>query len=97
MLSIMPFSRENKDEAQTSQFRDQRARLPGPQFVHCGTGRQAGAFTMMQMAIEQSKSGEHAIEKAEQMGFECDNPQLENFVKTYIDRNMPKQTASSSI
>jgi uncharacterized protein (TIGR01244 family) len=92
----IPVSRENMDEAQVSQFRDQLARLPSPQFVHCGTGRRAGALTMMQMAIEQGMTGGQALEKAEQMGFECDHPQLKDFVNSYIDRNTRKQTASSS-
>lgn len=93
----IPVSTENMDEAQVSRFRDQLAQLPGPQFVHCGTGRRAGALTMMQTAIEQGMSGGQAIEKAEQMGFECDHPQLKDFVKSYIDRNTPKRTASSSV
>lgn len=29
-------------------------------------------------------SGEEVIQKAEEMGFECDTPELESFVKNYV-------------
>ncbi|EDZ66682.1 hypothetical protein NOC27_9 [Nitrosococcus oceani AFC27] len=68
------------------QFRERLEDVPKPVFVHCASGKRAGAFTMMATAVEQGMNGETALQKAREMGFECDVPQLEQFVKTYIDK-----------
>ena len=39
----------------------------------------------MHMAVEQGMTGEQTLQKAEEMGFECDQPELEQFVKDYVD------------
>ncbi len=83
----IPVSTENMSPEQVDQFRQQIPQLPTPLFAHCGTGKRAGAFVMMHTAIEARMSGEEGLQKAEQMGFECDTPHLMEFVKDYIDRN----------
>jgi hypothetical protein len=32
-------------------------------------------------------SGEETVQKAKEMGFKCDVPRLEDFVKNYVDRH----------
>jgi uncharacterized protein (TIGR01244 family) len=66
-------------------FRREIARLPKPVLVHCASGKRSGAFAMMDVAVEQGMSGEEVIRKAEAMGFECDQPGLERFVRDYVD------------
>ena len=42
-------------------------------------------MVMMHMAAEQGMTGEQTLTQAKKMGFECDQPQLEQFVKNYVD------------
>jgi uncharacterized protein (TIGR01244 family) len=69
------------------QFRAKFDDLPKPVFAHCKSGKRAGAMVMMHMAVEQGMTGEQTLQQAEQMGFECDQPELKKFVKDYVDNN----------
>lgn len=69
------------------EFRARLRDLPRPVFLHCASGQRSGAFTMMHIAVERGMSGEQTLEQAEKMGFECDTPELEGFVKNYVDRH----------
>ncbi|EMI18623.1 hypothetical protein RMSM_04451 [Rhodopirellula maiorica SM1] len=69
-------------------FREQYRKLPKPVFAHCKSGKRAGAMMMMHIAAEQGMSGEQTLEQAEKMGFECDQPELEQFVKNYVDSHV---------
>jgi len=66
-------------------FRQALAETPKPVFVHCRLGKRAGAFVMMDQAVQQGWSGQQTLDMAEDMGFECDNEDMEQFVKDYID------------
>ena len=66
-------------------WRMQLAGLPKPIYAHCRTGKRAGAMAMMHMACERGMTGDETLEQAKHMGFECDQPQLEQFVKSYVD------------
>ncbi|EMB18362.1 beta-lactamase hydrolase domain-containing protein [Rhodopirellula europaea] len=81
----VPVSMDGMDETKVDQFREQYQSLPKPVFAHCKSGKRAGAMMMMHTAVEQGISGEQALEKAKEMGFECDKPELEQFVKQYVD------------
>ncbi len=83
----IPVSMQNMRPELVSQFREQIAKLAGPVYVHCHKGKRAGAFAMMHTSIEAGHTGEQTLQMAEQMGFECDVPELMEFVKSYIDRN----------
>lgn len=82
----IPVSMGAMSEDKVNQFRERLANLPGPVFVHCRSGKRAGAFTMMHTAVVRGMSGEEALQQAKDMGFECDMPQLEEFVKKYVDQ-----------
>jgi len=92
----IPVSREDMNQAQVAEFRDQIEHLPAPRYVHCATGRRAGAFAMMHMAVERGMSGSEVLERAERMGFQCDNPKLKEFVKNYVDKTAPNRTAATT-
>ncbi len=69
------------------QFRERYAALPKPVFAHCKSGKRAGAMVMMHVAAEQGVNGEQTIQKAEQMGFECEQEELRQFVRAYVDNH----------
>lgn len=66
-------------------FRKEIALLPAPVFVHCYTGKRAGAFAMIHVALKECLTGEEALKKAMSIGFACDAPQLKDFFVNYIN------------
>lgn len=83
----VPVSMDAIDESKVDRFREQYESLPKPVFAHCKSGKRAGAMMMMHTAVEQDMSGEQALDKAREMGFECDEPELEQFVKGYVNQH----------
>jgi uncharacterized protein (TIGR01244 family) len=81
----VPVSMKSMGPEQVDQFREKYAALPKPVFAHCKSGKRAGAMVMMHMAVEQGMTGEQTLQQAEKMGFECDQPELKEFVKSYVD------------
>lgn len=81
----IPVSMDSMSPKQVDQFRSQFTDLPKPVFAHCKSGKRAGAMVMMHMAVEQGMSGDQTLQKAEEMGFECDKEELRTFVKNYVD------------
>ncbi|MDX1540204.1 MAG: sulfur transferase domain-containing protein, partial [Geminicoccaceae bacterium] len=67
-------------------FRERLQDLPRPIYAHCASGKRSGAFVMMHLAVEQGITGQQTVEKAASMGFECDTPELEKFVTSYVDQ-----------
>ena len=82
----LPVSTTDLTPEQVDQFRQALLQLPKPVYVHCHTGKRAGAFVMMHLAAEQGWSGQEALQKAEEMGFACDVPRLQEFFLQYIDQ-----------
>ncbi|WP_300438381.1 hypothetical protein [Christiangramia sp.] len=66
-------------------FRQELESLPKPILVHCKSGKRSGAFVMMHIGCQKDMSGEEVIKQAEEMGFECDVPELEQFLKKYVN------------
>lgn len=83
----LPVSMKSMKPELVHQFREELRNLPGPVFVHCHKGKRAGAMVMMHTACEAGHTGEQTLQMAEQMGFECGQPELAEFVKNYIDGN----------
>lgn len=69
------------------QFRKEIELLPTPIFVHCRTGKRAGAFSMMHTALKEGLTGEEVLQKAMSIGFACDMPQLKDFFVNYINQH----------
>ncbi len=72
-------------EEQVDTFRQQVDTLPGPIYAHCRTGMRSGAFVMIKKAIDEGMTGEQLVASAERMGFPCDKPEIESFVRKYVD------------
>ena len=81
----IPVSMEGMGPELVDQFREQLIELPKPVFAHCKSGKRAGAMVVMDMAVEQGMTGDQTLQKAKEMGFECDQPELEQFVRSYVD------------
>lgn len=80
-----PVDSKDMKEQQVDRFREKLADLPKPVYAHCKTGKRAGAFVMMDQAVSHGMSGEQTLQKAQEMGFECKQPELKQFVKGYVD------------
>lgn len=83
----IPVSMQNMSPELVDQFRDQLGKLDAPMYVHCHKEKRAGAFAMMHTSIEAGHTGEQTLQRAEQMGFECDVPELKESVKNYINQD----------
>lgn len=83
----IPVSMKSMSEETVDQLREQFHELPKPVFAHCKSGKRAGAMVMMHMASKQGLSGKQTLQQAEQMGFKCDQPELKQFVETYVDNH----------
>ena len=71
---------------QVDQFQEKLAELPGPVLVHCASGKRSGAFAILQTARQEGLSGEQALARAKQLGFDWKSPELESFVTRYLDQ-----------
>lgn len=86
----IPVSMKSMGPELVDQFREKFPDLSKPVYAHCKSGKRAGAMVMMHMAVEQGMTGEQTLQQAEKMGFECDQPELKEFVKTYVDGHSKK-------
>ena len=80
-----PVSKDEMSPGLEDEFRQRLPSLDAPVFVHCGSGKRAGAFVVMDKAIKEGWSGEDTLRRAEEMGFECKVPEIKEFVKSYVD------------
>lgn len=90
----LPVSMKSMSPDLVDRFREKFSELPKPIFAHCQKGKRAGAMVMMHVACEAGMTGEQAIEKAKEMGFECDKPELVEFVQGYVDQHTARQQDS---
>lgn len=81
----LPVSMKAMEPELVDQFRETFPQLPQPVFAHCKSGKRAGAMVMMTVAVDQGLTGEQTLHQAKEMGFECDQPELEQFVRQYVD------------
>ncbi|TVQ30131.1 MAG: phosphatase [Geminicoccaceae bacterium] len=80
-----PVTSDQLETAVVDGFRAALDRLPRPLFAHCASGTRSGAFLMMHVAAETGLTGDEALAKAEAMGFACDEPAIERFVRDYVE------------
>lgn len=81
----VPVSLDKLTPQVVDEFRAQFERMPLPAYAHCASGKRAGAMMLMHLGVVNGMSGEETLATAEQMGFECDNEKLKQFVKEYVD------------
>lgn len=84
----LPVTVEEMDEELVVKFRRELDDIRKPVYVHCRRGKRSGAMAMMDRAVEEGMSGQETLERAEEMGFECDVEELNEFVRRYIDRRV---------
>ena len=82
-----PLSPSDLDDATVDGFRRALTELPKPVLLHCTSGKRSGAMTVMHVASERGLSGDEALDWAADIGFSCDNEDLESFVRGYVDRH----------
>lgn len=90
----IPVSMDDADETTVDHFRQNLHRMPKPVYVHCARGKRAGAMTMMDVGVKKDMDGQEVLEKAEDMGFECDQEQLEQFVRKYVNEHTSDEPAA---
>ena len=83
----LPAALNSLNSATVDRFRADYAHLPKPVFVHCKSGKRAGAFALLHLAAERGWDGAKTLEEAEQMGLHLDQPQLLAFVESYADQH----------
>jgi uncharacterized protein (TIGR01244 family) len=81
----LPVSMDSMAPERVDRFREQFQQLPKPVFAHCKSGKRAGAMVMMDVAVSQGMTGDQTLQKAQEMGFECDQPELKKMVRDYVD------------
>jgi uncharacterized protein (TIGR01244 family) len=81
----VPVSMEDADQQIVDEFRHALAVSPKPVYVHCRLGKRAGAFTMIDQGVKKDMTGSQVIKTAEEMGFECDEEAVAEFVKQYVN------------
>lgn len=81
----LPFDPEQAGREQVDRFRQILADSPKPAFVHCKLGKRAGALVMMDHAVRQHWTGDQTLEKADEMGFECENETIIELVRDYVN------------
>lgn len=83
----LPVHEGEMSEELVDKFREKIDSLSRPVYVHCKSGKRSGAFTLMHLASAEGKTGDEVIEQAKELGFECDQKNLSQFVKNYVDRH----------
>ena len=92
----IPVSMDSMNPELVDQFRSRFEALPKPIFAHCKSGKRAGAMVMMHMACVYGMTGEETLKKAEEMGFECDQPELVDFVKSYVNNHTQQEATAGA-
>ncbi len=82
----IPVASTDPRPEQVDQFRKKLAGVPGPVLVHCASGKRSGAFAILQVASQERLLGEAALSRAKELGFDWKSPQLEGFVRHYLDQ-----------
>lgn len=81
----IPVAPTGPQPGQVDAFREKLAELPGPVLVHCASGKRSGVFAILHAAMQEGLSGKDALTKAQALGFNWQSPELEDFVRRYLD------------
>lgn len=81
----IPVSSEEMDEGKVDRFRAAMDQLERPVYVHCGSGKRAGAFTMMHVGTEQDMDAPEVMDRARREGVDCGGEKLVGFVRRYVE------------
>jgi uncharacterized protein (TIGR01244 family) len=84
-----PVSMVTMNPEKVDEFRQKLKKWTAPVFVHCSSGKRAGAFVMMDRAVKGGWTGDDTLTKAARMGFECDVAAIKAFVRYYVNSRRP--------
>jgi uncharacterized protein (TIGR01244 family) len=82
----LPVTLKQVRPEQVDNFRHAVEQLPKPIYVHCASGKRAGAFATMAVASRQGWSANDALEHARRKGCPLDKPELAELVQSYVER-----------
>lgn len=80
-----PVPPESLDAEMVDDFRRSLDDLPQPVFLHCGSGKRAGAMTLMALAADKGWDGETALAEGRQRGIDLTEEKIGQFVRNYAD------------
>lgn len=66
-------------------FLDTLERIPKPVYVHSLNGRRAAALITIHLGLQLRLSGEEALERARELGIDCELEHLRRFVRAELD------------
>ena len=81
-----PVTATELDDDHVDNFRRSLDDLPQPVFLHCASGKRAGAMALMAIAAENGWDGATALAKGRDRGFDLSEDEIGTFVKAYADR-----------
>ena len=67
------------------EFRESLDDLPQPVFLHCASGKRAGAMTLMALAADKGWDGDTALQEGKSRGIDLTEEKIGQFVKSYAD------------
>jgi uncharacterized protein (TIGR01244 family) len=83
----IPVKPNNISEELADRVLQQIDQLPKPLLAHCRSGFRAGAFSLMYVATREKISANQAMEKGQQMGFDCSqSPDMKAFFQQYVSK-----------
>ncbi len=83
-----PITVADLDDRLVDSFLETMAKNEKPVVVHCENGLRAALLALMYVACEERKSGDWALTRAEELGFEVRAPLLRTFLRAYVDRHL---------
>lgn len=85
-----PVAAEDLNPQMVDDFRRSLDDLPQPVFLHCASGKRAGALTLMALAADRGMSSDAALELGRKAGVDLTEEKIGQFVRRYIDgKNAP--------
>ena len=70
----VPVPSSGPRQEQVDQFRAELSRLEKPILVHCASGKRSGAFAVLELAARENLSGDAALARAKELGFDWKSP-----------------------
>ncbi|MEX3314511.1 sulfur transferase domain-containing protein [Sulfitobacter sp. PS-8MA] len=80
-----PVTAESLDAALVDEFRWALDDLPQPVFLHCASGKRAGAMTLMALAADKGWDGETALQEGKARGIDLTEEKIGPFVTSYAN------------
>lgn len=80
-----PVSSDSLNAEMVDDFRRSLDDLPQPVFLHCGSGKRAGAMTLMALAADKGWDGETALAEGRLRGIDLSQEKIGQFVRDYAD------------